>query len=409
MAQTLIYNIGMLATPQGSAAKKGGDQGKILILENAWITVKDGKIDEIGTGAAPEGAFDEKIDAEGKLVTPGLVDAHTHLIFGGWRQNELGLKLHGATYLEILAGGGGILSTVRSTRKASAEELRQKAAECLREMLEHGVTTVEAKSGYGLNREDELKQLEVIRDLEAEEEMNLVPTFLGAHAVPQEYKENREAYIDLVCEMIPEVAEKKLAKFCDVFCETGVFTAEESRRILECGKKYGLTPKIHADEIDAIGGSVLAGEIGAISSEHLIVCPPEGIASMAKGGTIACLLPATSFYLGAVFAPARDMINAGVPVAIASDFNPGSCPSSNLQFAMNLGCLKYRMTPEEVLTAVTLNAAAAVDMAGTVGSIEKGKDGDIVIWNAPDLNYIFYRMGSNLAKKVLIRGKVAVG
>ncbi len=409
MAQTLIYNIGMLATPQGSSAKKGEDQGKILILENAWITVKDGKIDEIGTGAAPEGAFDEKIDAEGKLVTPGLVDAHTHLIFGGWRQNELGLKLHGATYLEILAGGGGILSTVRSTRKASAEELKQKAAECLREMLEHGVTTVEAKSGYGLNREDELKQLEVIRDLEAEEEMNLVPTFLGAHAVPQEYKENREAYIDLVCGMIPEVAEKKLAKFCDVFCETGVFTAEESRRILECGKKYGLTPKIHADEIDAIGGSVLAGEIGAISSEHLIVCPPEGIASMAKGGTIACLLPATSFYLGAVFAPARDMINAGGPVAIASDFNPGSCPSSNLQFAMNLGCLKYRMTPEEVLTAVTLNAAAAVDMAGTVGSIEKGKDGDIVIWNAPDLNYIFYRMGSNLAKKVLIRGKVAVG
>ena len=406
MAQTLIYNIGMLATPQGNAAKKGEEQGKICILENAWITVKDGKIDEIGTGSAPDGSYDEKIDAEGNLVTPGLVDAHTHLIFGGWRQNELGLKLHGATYLEILAGGGGILSTVRSTRKATAEELQKKASECLAEMRQHGVTTVEAKSGYGLNREDEFKQLEVIRALEETEEMNIVPTFLGAHAVPEEYKQNREAYIDLVCEMIPEVAERKLAKFCDVFCETGVFSAEESRRILECGKKYGLTPKIHADEIDAIGGSVLAGEIGAISSEHLIVCPPEGIASMAKGGTIACLLPATSFYLGAVFAPARDMINAGVPVAIASDFNPGSCPSSNLQFAMNLGCLKYKMTPEEVLTAVTLNAAAAVDMAGKVGSLEKGKDGDIVIWNAPDLNYIFYRMGSNLAKKVIIRGKL---
>jgi imidazolonepropionase len=255
--------------------------------------------------------------------------------------------------------------------------------------------------------DDELKQLRAIHSLNARLPIDLVPTFLGAHAVPVEYKENREEYLRILCEeMIPAVAQEGLAQFCDVFCETGVFTAEESRRILEQGRKYGLVPKIHADEIDPIGGSVLAGEIGAISAEHLIVCPPEGIASMAKGGTVACLLPATSFYLGSTFAPARDMVNAGVAVAMASDFNPGSCPSLNLQFVINLGCLKYKLTPEEVLTAVTLNAAAAIGWAEQAGSVEPGKLGDLVIWDAPDLDYICYRMGSNLAKTVIKRGAV---
>ncbi|MBR3293727.1 MAG: imidazolonepropionase [Oscillospiraceae bacterium] len=408
MERLLINNIGLLATPEGQSARCGEQQGKIKLLEKAWLLAEDGRVAAVGSGAAPQ--LDAQVlDAQGKLVTPGLVDAHTHLIFGGWRQHELALKLRGVSYLEILAQGGGILSTVRATRAATEQELSDKAAAALHEMLCFGVTTAEAKSGYGLNTEDELKALRVIRRLNSEQPVELAATFMGAHALPPEYKENREEYLRLLCEeMIPQVAREHLAEFCDVFCETGVFTAEESRRILEAGKRCGLIPKIHADEIDPIGGSQLTREVGAISAEHLIVCPPEGIAAMAEAGTVACCLPATSFYLGATFAPVRDMISAGVPVAMASDFNPGSCPSLNLQFVMNLGCLKYRMTPEEVLTAVTLNAAAAIRRADRIGSLEAGKQADLVIWDAPDLNYICYRMGSNLAHTVVKKGKVVV-
>ncbi|MBQ6117059.1 MAG: imidazolonepropionase [Oscillospiraceae bacterium] len=406
MSTLLIHNVGLLATPLGHSARRGAEQGDIQLLRDAWVLVEDGMIAAVGAGT-PAPAADTALDAGGHLVTPGLVDAHTHLIFGGWRQNELGLKLHGATYLEILARGGGILSTVTATRQATEQALYDKARAALNEMLALGVTTVEAKSGYGLDTETELKQLRVIRALQEDHPCDLAATFLGAHAVPAEYKNDREAYIRLLCEeMIPAVARENLARFCDVFCETGVFSAEESRQILEAGKRYGLIPKIHADEIDPIGGSELTARVGAISAEHLIVCPPAGIAAMAEAGTVACCLPATSFYLGSTFAPVRDMVNAGVPVAMASDFNPGSCPSLNLQFVMNLGCLKYRLTPEEVLTAVTLNAAAAIDMADRVGSVEIGKQGDLVIWDAPDLDYICYRMGSNLARTVVKKGQV---
>ncbi|MBQ6115918.1 MAG: imidazolonepropionase [Oscillospiraceae bacterium] len=404
MVQYLITNIGMLATPLGTSARRGAEQGRIQILRDAWILVEDGKIAGIGSGEPPL-LPGRRVDAGGKLVTPGLVDAHTHLIFGGWRQNELGLKLHGVSYLEILARGGGILSTVKSTREASEEELYDKARAALEEMLALGVTTVEAKSGYGLDQETELKQLRVIRRLNETQPVDLAATFLGAHALPTEYQNDREAYLRLLCEtVIPRVAEEGLAEFCDVFCETGVFTAEESRRILEAGKRHGLIPKIHADEIDPIGGSQLTKEVGAISAEHLIVCPTEGIAAMAEAGTVACCLPATSFYLGSTYAPVRDMIRAEVPVALASDFNPGSCPSLNLQFVMNLGCLRYKMTPEEVLTAVTLNGAAAINRADSIGSLEPGKKADLVIWDAPDLDYICYRMGSNLAEIVIKDG-----
>ena len=403
--KTIVTNIGMLATPQGSGPRKGPEQGEIQILRDAWVLMEDGVIAQVGTGPAP--AADETIDAGGNLVTPGLVDAHTHLIFGGWRQNELGLKLHGKSYLEIQNAGGGIQSTTNATRQSTEEELTQKAARALDEMMHFGVTTCEAKSGYGLATEHELKTLQVIKNLNDRHHMDIVATFMGAHLVPAEYKANRAEYIRLVCEeMMPKVKEQGIAKYCDVFCEADTFTVEESRQVLEAGLKYGLRPKIHADEIEAIGGSVLAGEIGAISAEHLIVCPPEGIESMARGGVVACLLPATSFYLGATFAPARDMVNAGVPVAMATDFNPGSCPCLNLQFVINLGCLKYKLTPEEVLTAVTLNAAAAIDMAGQVGSVEPGKQGDLVIWDAPDLDYICYRMGSNLVRSVVKKGAV---
>ena len=405
MSKVIVTNIGMLATPQGTGPKKGPEQGNIQILKDAWVLIEDGVIAQVGTGAAP--AADKIIDAQGNLVTPGLVDAHTHLIFGGWRQNELGLKLHGKSYLEIQNAGGGIQSTTNATRQSTEEELTQKAARALDEMMHFGVTTCEAKSGYGLATEHELKALQVIKNLNDRHHMDIVATFMGAHLVPAEYKANRAEYIRLVCEeMMPLVKEQGIAKYCDVFCEADTFTVEESRQVLEAGLKHGLRPKIHADEIEAIGGSVLAGELGAISAEHLIVCPPEGIASLAKGGVVACLLPATSFYLGAAFAPARDMVNAGVPVAMASDFNPGSCPCLNLQFVINLGCLKYKLTPEEVLTAVTLNAAAAIDLADRVGSVEPGKQGDLVIWDAPDLDYICYRMGSNLVQTVVKKGAV---
>ena len=407
MKRLLISNIGLLATPEGKAARRGAEQGSVRFIKNAWVLCEDGRIAAVGTGEAPKAA--RVLDAQGKLVTPGLVDAHTHLIFGGWRQNELGLKLHGVSYLEILARGGGILSTVRATRAATEQELYDKARAALDEMLRFGVTTAEAKSGYGLDRETELRQLRVIRRLNEEHPVDLAATFLGAHAVPEEYKDKREGYLRLLCdEIIPAVAEEKLAEFCDVFCEPGVFSAEESRRILEAGRAHGLVPKIHADEIDPIGGSELTETVGAISAEHLIVCPPEGIKAMARAGTVACCLPATSFYLGSTFAPVRDMIAAGVPVALASDFNPGSCPSLNLQFVMNLGCLKYRMTPEEVLTAVTLNAAAAIGRAERIGSLEPGKQADLVIWDAPDLDYVCYRLGSNLVSRVVKKGELAV-
>ena len=407
MSKLLLTNIGMLATPLGKGPRKGAEQGEIQILRDAWVLCEDGVIAQVGTGPAPAAADAQVVDAQGGLVTPGLVDAHTHLIFGGWRQNELGLKLHGKTYLEIQNAGGGIQSTTNATRQATEEELTAKAAKALDEMLSFGVTTCEAKSGYGLALEHELKQLRAIRRLQETHPMDVAATFMGAHLVPAEYKHDREAYVRLVCEeMMPAVKEQGIAQFCDVFCEADTFTVEEARQVLEAGLKNGLRPKIHADEIEAIGGSQLAGEIGAISAEHLIVCPPEGIESMARGGVIACLLPATSFNLGSTFAPARDMVNAGVPVAMATDFNPGSCPCLNLQFVINLGCLKYKLTPEEVLTAVTLNAAAAIDMADRVGSVEPGKQADLVIWDAPDLDYICYRVGSNLTRSVIKKGTV---
>ena len=407
MSNLLIKNIGLLATPLGTTAKSGAGQGAVQFLYDAFVRIEDGIITEVGCGKPNAKAGETVVDAGGKLVTPGLVDAHTHLIFGGWRQNELGMKLHGKTYLEIQNAGGGIQSSTNATRQATEEELTAKAALALDEMLAFGTTTVEAKSGYGLATEHELKALQVIDNLNKTHPMDIVATFMGAHLVPKEYKENRKEYIRLVCEeMMPLVARQGIAKYNDVFCEADTFDVEEACQILEAGKKYGLRPKIHADEIEAIGGSILAGEMGAISAEHLIVCPSEGIEALAKGGVIACLLPATSFNLGATFAPARDMVKAGVPVAMATDFNPGSCPCLNMQFVINLGCLKYRLTPEEVLTAVTLNGAAAIDMAEKVGSVEPGKQGDMVVWDAPDLNYICYRFGSNLVKSVIKAGKI---
>lgn len=404
----LIKNIGCLQTPAGSYSHKGSKQGKNLKLYNAAIAVEDGIIKAVTEdGKLPEGSFDEEIDAEGKLATPGFVDGHTHLVFGGYRQNEIPMKLAGAGYLDILRAGGGILDTVRKTREASFEELYDKSAGFLDEMLHMGITTCEAKSGYGLDMENELKMLEVIKALGENHPMDVVPTFMGAHAIPPEYEGRGDEYIDMLCnKVIPEVRKRGLAEFCDVFCEDTVFDAAQSRKYMKKAREYGFELKIHADEIEDIGGSALAGEMEAVSAEHLIAAGEAGMDSMAAGGTTAMLLPATSFYLGKTYAPARTMIDKGIPVAIASDFNPGSCPSLNLQLAVNLGYLRYKMTPEEILTAVTINPACAINRGDTVGTVEEGKQADIVIWNAPDFEMLCYRFGSNLADKIIKKGEL---
>ncbi|MBR4658638.1 MAG: imidazolonepropionase [Clostridia bacterium] len=403
----LIKNIGMLATAEGNEPLRGAAQHSgVKLRRNAAVMINGDTIQAVyDNGSAPE--CDNVIDAGGRLVTAGLIDAHTHLIFGGWRQHEVPLKLRGASYLEILQAGGGILNTLVATRNASEDELYERAEKALAEMLDHGITTVEAKSGYGLDVENELKQLRVIRRLSAEGGFSVVPTFMAAHAVPPEFKGDPDGYIEFICtKILPKVADDELCEFVDVFCETGVFDVEQSRRMLTYGQAYGFKTKIHADEIDAIGGSVLAGEMGAVSAEHLIAIDKAGIESMARGGTIACLLPGTSLYLGKEFAPARDMIAAGVPVAVCTDFNPGSCPSNDLQLCMNLAYLKYRMTPEEVLAAVTINAACAVGRGETLGTVEPGKQADLVIWDAEDLDYLVYRMGTNKAEKVIRKGNI---
>lgn len=405
----LIKNIGTLQTPVGSCKHGGEKQGENLKLHNAAILVENGLIKAItADGILPEGwEGAEVIDAQGALVTPGLIDCHTHMVFGGYRQGEIPLKLRGASYLDILRAGGGILDTVGKTRAATEDELYEKTRAFLDEMLSFGVTTAESKSGYGLDLENELKQLRVNKRLNETHKIDLVSTFLGAHAIPEEYKGKADEYIDLLCDVVlPAVKEQNLAEFVDVFCEDSVFDVAQSEKMLRAGQALGLRARIHADEIEEIGGAVLSGEVGAVSAEHLIATGEKGMASMAKGGVIADLLPCTSLYLNKTFAPARRMIELGIPVAIASDFNPGSCPSLNLQLAMTMGYVKYRMTPEEILTAVTINAACSCGLEEKVGTLEVGKQADIVLWNAPDMEMLVYRMGSNLAKTVIKRGEV---
>lgn len=411
MTKLLVKNIGLLQTPVGSHSHRGKEQGENLKLLDASVLIEDGIITAItsdGIVACDESEADTVVDAEGKLVTPGLVEGHTHLVFGGYRQHEIPLKLKGAGYLDILRAGGGIMDTVRKTREASFEELYDKTEGFLDEMMGLGVTTCEAKSGYGLELETELKMLEVLKKLNEDHPMDIVSTFMPAHAVEEQWKGKEEEYIKLCCEeMMPVVKEKNLAEFIDIFTEDSVFNAEQSRVYLERAKELGFGLKIHADEIEAIGGSVLAGQMKAASAEHLIVIDDKGMQSLSEGGTTAMCLPATSFYLGATFAPARTMIDKyEIPVAIASDFNPGSCPSLNLQFAMNLGYLKYRMTPEEILTAVTINPACGINRGDIVGTLEVGKQGDLVIWDAPDMEMLCYRFGSNMALQTIKKGNL---
>lgn len=408
-SRTAIINIGRLLTPQGSKARGAKAQGDILNLQGpVYILAEGGVITRIKQGQPDDKELVgcQVLDAKGQLLTPGLVDAHTHLVFGGWRAHELQLKLAGVPYLDILKAGGGILSTVEATRKASQQELMAQAGLALDDMMSKGTTTCEAKSGYGLNLEDELKQLRAARELNSSHPLEIVSTLMAAHALPKEYQGNKRGFIDLIIqEIIPRVAGEGLAEFCDVFCEEGIFSSTEAREILLAGQRYGLASKIHTDEIFPIGGTELAGEIAACSAEHLIAMTDQGLRALKDGGVIACLLPGTSFYLDKPYARARDMIEMGVPVAVASDFNPGSCPGNSLQFCMNLASYQYKMRPEEILTAVTLNAAAAIKRADSLGSLEVGKRCDAVIWQAEDLDFVLYRFGSNLVDRVIKNGK----
>ncbi|MFR7975958.1 MAG: imidazolonepropionase [Intestinibacter bartlettii] len=412
-ADLILKNIGKLVTMQGSSSFRVKEEmNKINIIENAYIAVKNGKILAIGVGDEFGNLCgdDTKIhDAEGLLVTPGLIDSHTHLIHGGSRENEFSMKLNGVPYIEILNNGGGILSTVKATKEASEEALYKKAKKSLDRMLEFGVTTVEEKSGYGLELNTEIKQLEVARALDKNHPVDLVHTFLGAHAVPEEYKENHKAYIDILVDvMMPKIKDMGLAEFCDVFCEEGVFTIEESEYILQKAKEMGYKLKIHADEIESLGGAELAAKLGCVSADHLMAASDEGIKMMAENNVVANILPATSFNLNKNYADCRKMIDMGAIVSLSSDYNPGSCPSENLQLVMQLGCLHLKMTPNEVLTAVTINAAYAIDRADKIGSIEVGKNADFVVFDARNVEYLMYHFGINHTKKVYKNGNLVV-
>lgn len=414
-ADLIIKNIGTLATLKGPRRARGGrEQGDIGILKDAVVAVKGDRIIYVGSGNLSEDVKTNEttliLDAGGKIVTPGLIDSHTHLVHGGSRENELSMKLKGAKYMDILSAGGGIHSTMRATRSMSSEDLYNQARNSLDRMLSFGVTTVEGKSGYGIEDiETELKQLEVAERLNKDHAVDVVSTFMGAHAIPLSFKDDTEGFVKkIIQEMIPIIARKELAKFCDVFCEQGVFTIDQSRRILLEGRRWGLEPKIHADEIESIGGAELAAELRCISADHLVGASDEGIVRMAKSGVVANLLPGTSFNLQTgKHARARFMIDNGLPVAVSTDYNPGSCPTENIQLIMSFASLILRMTPEEVLTAVTMNGAAALGLEGEIGSIEVGKKADLVIYDSTNLEYIIYHFGINHTNTVIKDGLVA--
>jgi imidazolonepropionase len=411
----LIQNARQLLTFK--SAKEGPREGHYMeyleIIEDGAVAVSGGKIAAVGKTEEmlKQIQTDNKtkvVDAKNKVVLPGFVDCHTHPVFGATREEEFDMRVRGKSYQEIAAAGGGIKSSVKTLRSKSKQELIEFDLPYLDRLLSYGTTTIEAKSGYGLSLEDEIKMLEVIGELNRLHPIDLIPTFLGAHEVPPEYKDKKAEYIDLIInQMIPEVARRKLAVFCDIFCEKGVFDIEESRKILTAAKEHGFKLKLHADQLSALGGSKLAAELGAISADHLEFIDDEGIKMMKDAGVIGVLLPGASFGLGMKeYPPARKMIDRGLPVALATDFNPGSSFTESMPVIMSLSCLMMKMTPAETVTAATINSAYAIDTAKEVGSIEKGKKADLVIWNVQNYKEIPYHYGVNLVDQVIKNGKV---
>lgn len=412
MMKDLLIKNATLVTPEGKSARKGSSMGVLKIVENAFIIVREGKIlyadDQNGASEALSSLSEgyKEIDAKGKVVLPGFIDSHTHLIFGGYRPDEFEWRLKGDSYMSIMERGGGIQSTVNATRKETARSLALKASWYLDKMSDMGVTTVEIKSGYGLDLENELKQLDAIYMLRRmNNKVDTVATFLGAHAVPTEYKGRTSEYVDLIIsEMLPKAVGR--AKFCDIFTEKNVFEIEDSRRLLSAARKLGFSLKLHADEIVQLGGAELAAELRAVSADHLLHVSDNGIKEMARCNVVATLLPLTAFALKEPFAPARKFIEAGTAVALATDLNPGSCFSGSIPLTIALACIYMNMSIEETITALTINGAAALELADSKGTVEKGKDADLIILDFDNYKMLTYYIGMNCVNTVIKSGEI---
>lgn len=416
MTENLIIFNARVVTPVGFAACCGKQMGELRIIDNATVEVTDGIISYVGPsrGENRDGYYQRywHYNACGKCLLPGFVDSHTHFVFGGERAEEFSWRLKGESYMSIMERGGGIVSTVKATRGCNFIQLRSKAEGFLKRMSAMGITTVEGKSGYGLDKDTELLQLKVMRSLNADEHkrVDIVPTFLGAHAVPDEYRGRTDEYLDFIIgKVLPHVAKDGLAEFCDVFCEQGVFSVEQSRCLLLAAREYGLRLKLHADEIVPLGGAELAAELAAVSADHLLHASDEGIRAMKESGTVATLLPLTAFALKENYARGREMIDVGCAVALATDLNPGSCFSGSIPLTFALACIYMRLTIEEAITALTLNGAAALNRADSIGSIEVGKKGDFVVLDTNNYHFLPYYVGMNCVSATIKEGVIYPG
>ena len=413
---TIIKNASQLVTCSGFKAKQGKEMSDLHIIDDGAVVIEEGIIKVAGKTEDVLNGIDDAdlniaefdiIDAAGKAVLPGFVDSHTHFVFSGYRADEFSWRLRGDSYMEIMKRGGGILNTVKATRAANKEELIKTGLKRLDSMVSFGVTTVEGKSGYGLDHSTEIKQLEVMEELNRDHPVDIVGTFLGAHAVPEDYKGREDAYIDyMINTVIPEVTDRNLAQFCDIFCEKNVFSVEQSRRLLLKAKENGLKIKIHADEIVQLGGAELAAEIGAVSADHLLQASYKGITDMAQAGVVATLLPGTAFSLKEPYARGRYMIDKNCAVALATDLNPGSCFTESIPLIFALATLYMNISIEEAITALTINGAAALDRADTTGSLDVGKIGDVIILEYPSYKFIPYHIGISTVEKVIKKGKL---
>jgi imidazolonepropionase len=407
-----LKNISQLVTvaARGKTAKTGADMRDLGLLTDAGLLCRDGKIAWAGPMREWRGTLPPdvaELDASGMTLLPGFVDSHTHMMFAGSREKEFALRSEGATYQQIAEGGGGILSTIGHVRAAGKKALKRQTVRYMNAMMRSGTTTVEIKSGYGLDMETEIKMLEAIGELGAEELMGVVPTFLGAHAVPPEYSGRTGDYVALLVDtIIPYVGRKKLARFCDVFCEKGYFDLNDAERVLGAARSFGMQLKVHADELTPMGGAELAARLGAVSADHLEHVSRGGIDAMKEAGVVAGILPGVSFFLNHGYAPARALIDGGVAVAIASDFNPGSCMSYSMPMMMTIACTQMHMTPEEAITASTLNGAAALGLSGEIGSIEVGKSADLIVADVPDYRFLAYHFGANHVRTIIKNGTI---